>query len=225
MLNTTQSNCFNSILQSFGLITVCALISAPSFAVTPSAQLENAQVYATGNKFQAFRVPTVDANGKVQYYDLSVDLNVLSNGKINPVSAVIKSALSPNTLSNKFIPGIYSDGNGATCTVVTAVLQGGRTEAAMSCKYANGYNLQANWITGLIPGHPFELDLKTAKINLVPAYSNYSWGKVANSTNFYFWGCIIANGILSVRQIGNTLSLGGYGAGNKQLCGVNMTKK
>jgi hypothetical protein len=213
-------------LQSFGLITVCALITTPSFAVTPSAKLENAQVYATGNKFQAFRVPTVDANGKVQYYDLSVDLSILSNGKINPVSAVIKSALSPNTLSNKFIPGIYSDGQGNSCTVATTILDGGRTEAAMSCKNANNANiLQANWITGLIPGHPFELDLKTASINLIPGYSNYSWGKVANSVYSNQWGCMQGNKILSARQIGNTLSLGGYETGNKLLCGVNMTKK
>jgi hypothetical protein len=108
--------------------------------------------------------------------------------------------------------------------VVTTVLLGGRTEVAFSCKNTGGGIFQANWVTGLIPGHPFELDLKAAGINTISAYSNYSWGKSANGNN-YWWGCISPNQIISARQIGGTLAIGGYGNDKIQDCGVNLTKK
>lgn len=215
----------HNLLITLGFAAVGSLLASPSFAATPKAYLENAQVFATGKKIQAFRVPTTDIDGKVKYYDLTIDLNILDDGKIDTVAASIKAALSPNFAANKFIAGTYVDGLGATCTVVTTVLQGGRTEAAMSCKHTNGHTIQANWVTGLIKGHPFELELKAAKIDLIPAYSNYSWGKVANSTTSFWWGCMGANEILSARQNGTTLSLGGYNSSNQQACGVNLTKK
>ena len=224
MKRHNAQNFFNYALCSLGLITVGTLVAAPCFAVTPAAYLENAQVFATGKKFQAFRVPTVDSTGKVQYYNVTVDLNVLADGKIDSTKATISSVLSPNFAANKFIPGTYTDGQYATCTITTTVLQGGRTEAAMSCKNTDGDVLQANWITGLIPGHPFELSLKDAAIDKIPGYSNYSWGKIANA--YSFWNCTsFDNEIISARQIGNTLSIGNYKSDNQQDCGVNLTKK
>lgn len=220
----SKSHFTNNALRSLGLITVGTLLSTPGFAVTPAAYLESAQVFATGKKIQAFRVPTVDVDGKIKYYNLTINLNVLNDGTIDTVAANIDTVLSLNFSANKFIAGTYIDGLGSTCTLVTTVLQGGRTEAAFSCKHTNGHSLQANWVTGLVPGHPFELSLKAAGINLIPAYSNYSWGKVANSSTTW-WGCMNANEIISARQIGNTLALGGYDLSNKQNCGVNLTKK
>ncbi|BBL74602.1 hypothetical protein [Methylomagnum ishizawai] len=215
-------------VSSLDLITVgvMAVLATPSFAATPAASLENAQVFATGQKIQAFRVPTIDATGKVKYYNLTIDLNVLDDGTVDTTSATITSSSPLPVLSNKFIAGTYTDGQGATCTVVTTVLQGGRTQAAFSCKTSNGYTLQATWVTGLIPGHPFELDLKAAGIDKLGSYSNFSWGKVSNTTNNGdWWGCMSPNDIISASQVGNTLSIGGYQNGNTQKCGVNLTKK
>jgi hypothetical protein len=196
-------------------------LSLPSFALTPTAHLENAQVYAIGKTIQAFRVPTVDSNGVVKYYNLTLNLNVLNNGTID-TTAITASTQVANSPSNKFIPGIYVDGIGNTCTVVTALLLGGRTEVAISCSYST-YKLQANWVTGLIPGHPFEQELKTAGINTLPYYSNYSWGKIAYNYGLW-WGCMTQNEIISARQLGNTLSIGGFDTANIQKCGVNLVK-
>ncbi len=225
MKRHNAQNFFNYALCSLGLITVGTLVAAPCFAVTPAAYLENAQVFATGKKFQAFRVPTVDSTGKVQYFDVTIDLNVLANGSINKTTAAINSVVSPNFAANKFIAGTYVY-NDATCTLVTTVLQGGRTEVVFSCKDYNGkINFQANWITGLISGHPFELDLRAAGIDKLAYYNNYSWGEVANTAGNSWENCFNTSDIISARQIGNTLSIGNYGNVNKQECAVNLTKK
>ncbi|ASF47807.1 hypothetical protein [Methylovulum psychrotolerans] len=155
---------------------------------------------------------------------LYIDLSVLSDGKIDTTNAKVTIGLSPNLPANTFIPGTYIDGQGATCTVVTTVLQGGRTEAALSCSGDFGYTFQANWVTGIILGHPYELDLRAAGIDKLSSYTNYSWGKVANSS-YGWWGCMDANDIVSARQIGNTLAIGGYNTANLKKCGVNLTKK
>nr|VFK19325.1 MAG: hypothetical protein BECKLFY1418C_GA0070996_105618 [Candidatus Kentron sp. LFY] len=211
-------------LRSLGFITVGFLLATSGFAASPAAHLENAQVFATGNKIQAFRVPTVDADEKTQYYDLTIELDVSNDGTIG-ATAAINTVVSPNFAANKFIAGTYEEGS-ATCTVATTVLQGGRMEAALSCIGGSfGSKLEANWVTGLIPGHPFELDLKAAGIDKLASYSDYSWGKVANTGNDNrWWGCMLRNDIISARQVGENLIIGGYKDSNTQQCGANLAK-
>jgi hypothetical protein len=161
----------------------------------------------------------------VQYYNLTIGLNVLADGKIDTSAATITSVLSPNYDANKFIAGTYVDAYGTRCTVVTTVLQGGRTEASFSCKTTDNHVFQANWVTGLIPGHPFELELRDASIQSISGYGNYSWGKIANSDSWWWGGQYAPSGIISARQIGNTLAIGLYGDDNVQDSGVNLTKQ
>jgi len=211
-------------LRSLGVTTVGFLVATSGFAAPPVVYLENAQVFATGNKIQAFRVPTVDTDGKTQYYDLTIELDVSNDGTIG-ATAAIDTMVSPNFAADKFIAGTYEDGGSVTCTVATTVLQGGRMEAVLSCKSVAGDKFQASWITGLIPGHPFEPDLKAAGIDKLASYSNYSWGKIGNvSTVGDWWDCMNLNGIISALQVGEVITIGDYEDSNTQKCSVNLTK-
>nr|VFK59814.1 MAG: hypothetical protein BECKUNK1418G_GA0071005_10098 [Candidatus Kentron sp. UNK]VFK70111.1 MAG: hypothetical protein BECKUNK1418H_GA0071006_10248 [Candidatus Kentron sp. UNK] len=212
-------------LRGLGFTTAGFLLATSGFAAPPAAHLENAQVFATGNKIQVFRVPTVDADEKTQYYDLTIELDVSNDGAIG-AAAAINTVVSPNFAANKFIAGTYEDGNLATCTVATTILQGGRMEAALSCGGGGGSRLQASWITGLIPGHPFELDLKAAGIDKLASYSNYSWGKIGNIPyGERWWGCMRPDEIISATQVGEVITIGDYKDSNTQKCSVNLTKK
>nr|VFK17796.1 MAG: hypothetical protein BECKLPF1236B_GA0070989_11255 [Candidatus Kentron sp. LPFa] len=223
-MSTSTKRMIHVALRSLGFATAGFLLATSGFAASPAAHLEKAQVFATGNKIQAFRVPTVDAGEKTQYYDLTIELDVSNDGAIG-ATATIDTVVSPNFAANKFIAGTYEDGYGATCTVATTVLQGGRMEAILSCKSAAKNKFQANWITGLIPGHPFEPDLKAAGIDKLASYSNYSWGKIGNLTNYEWWGCMHTNEIISALQVGEVITIGDYKDSNTQKCGVNLTKK
>ncbi len=218
-----QHNILGYRLYHLVVMVLGVFIASPSFAATPTAYLENAQIFATGKQFQAFRVPTVDSDGKVKYYNLTIDLDVLSDGTINSLPT-LASEIALTTSSNKFIPGTYSDGLGTTCTVVTTVLPGGRTEAAISCSRCCTAHLQANWITGPASKHPFEVQLRAAGIDKLSYYNNYSWGIVGNGDGNW-WGCIDPNDVISAGQIGNTLVIAGFNTANVQKCAVNMAKQ
>ncbi len=118
------------------VFAVSALFPVIAAAAVPTAFLENAEVIATGKQIRAFRVPTKDVNGNVKYYDLTINLNVAADGKFGTTAASIVSALSPTVLANQFIAGTYIDNMGATCTLSTSVLNGGRTEVSLTCKKA-----------------------------------------------------------------------------------------
>jgi hypothetical protein len=45
--------------------------------------MQNAQIIGDGKQIKAYRVPTQDSKGNIRYYDLTVNLNVLSSGKID----------------------------------------------------------------------------------------------------------------------------------------------
>jgi hypothetical protein len=133
---------------------------------------------------------------------------------------------NPKAPSNKFIDGTYIDNEGLTCTLDTSDLSDGRVEAAISCLDKNGKRIfPATWVTGVIPGHLFELDLKNAGIDKISGHTNYSWGKVGSINHYSVWGCFNTNHIISARQIRKTLSLTNYQSGNKALCAINLTKK
>lgn len=205
--------------------TAVTLVAPVAFAATPKAFLEQAQVFATGKRVQAFRVPTTDSNGKKRYFDVTVDLTILEDGSVDTNGASVKAIRSKNFASNKFIAGTYKDNFGATCTVVTNVLKGGRTEASISCVNGSA-SFQANWFTGGVSGHPFELELTAAGVDQLGSFDQFSWGKVGNTAfGNDWWGCMDANDILSARQIGSTLAIGGYEKGNVQNCGVNLIKQ
>lgn len=203
----------------------CVLLPLTAAAAVPRAYLERAEVIATGKQVQAFRVPTKDANGRLKYYDVTINLSVLADGKIDPANVTLSSVATPAVLTNGFVSGTYLDNLGNTCTLTTSAANGGRLEVALSCLDPNGGSiLTAAWTTGLIPGHPLERDLAYAGIDAIPGYSNYSWGMVG-STYGTIWGCFYRGYVISARQVGSQLSLSSYGNDDYADCGITLTKQ
>ncbi len=196
----------------------------------PAAYLERSQIIGTGNQIKVYRLPATDSKGKVRYWDVTLDLSLNSTtGK--PIKASVISTSSPNVYSNEFIPGTYTGGSegyycgDVTCTITTSVLNGGRMEVALSCQDTNcGYTFSGSAVSGLIPGHPFELDLVAAGIDKITGYQQYSWGKVAYSYATW-WSCIDTGDVISATQVGNTIVLSGYDKGNVQKCGITLVKQ
>lgn len=216
------------------LFAVSLIAPTLGLAATPAAFMENSQVMATGQKIQAFRVPTRDVNGAIRYYDISINLNVKTNGTINPIatgtptataSSIVATA-SPNLQGTRFIPGTYKDPSGEfTCSVNVTNLIGGRSQASLSCKDANGYIISGSVVTGVIAGHPFSADLTLAKINSIAGYQNFAWGKVGNTNDGGSFGCMSTGEIISASQVGNSINLSGYNNSNTQQCGTTLTKQ
>jgi len=84
--------------------------------------------------------------------------------------------------------------------------------------------VSANWMTGVISRHPFQLNLLAAGIDKFPGYQTYSWGKGSYSFGTW-WGCVNTGDVISARQVGNILALSGYDQGNVQKCGVSLVKQ
>jgi len=125
-------------------------------------------------------------------------------------------------LGNNFVAGAYKDPEGHPCTVSTSYLPDGRQEGAVSCNRSNAYFITASWSSGDIAGHPFELDLRAAGIDLIPGYRDYSWGRIGSS-DITWWNCFATNGVISARQVGNQLTLTNYINDNIANCGVTLT--
>jgi hypothetical protein len=201
-----------------------AFLPSISLAAAPTAYLERSKVIATGRQIKAYSVPTKDADGDIHYYDVTINLPILANGKPG-ASAPVISVVSPSVRVNEFVPGTYT-GGGASCTLLSSPF-GGRTEVVLNCT-SSGYNFSATWYTGPIAGHPYQTELENASIDTIPGYTNFAWGKVGNTDNRYWWNsCISYNGvnsILSARQVNNTLTLHNYVNDNISNCQVNLIK-
>jgi hypothetical protein len=128
----------------------------------------------------------------------------------------------PNISSNKFVNGIYTDGDGSTCVLETSKLKNGRTEGILSCLKKGKIFLSATFITGKIKDHPFEADLKAAGIDNSRNIDGFSWGKT-NESNA--WQCFGNNHILSVQQRDNTLFVNNYKNDATASCGIGLAKK
>lgn len=203
-------------------LLAAVLAAGPAMAADPAVRLENAYVLSSGAQVQAFRVPAVDANGVVRYYDVRIDLTVNAQGRIAPTAAVT-SVKSPAIPGDRFVAGTYVEPlNAYLCTVSTSILAGSRMEGAMNCPTGGSAYITMSWTTGDLTGHPLELDLRAAGIDQIPGYQNYAWGKVGGSFATW-WNCFGVNDVISARQVGNQITLNSYGAGNVAECGVTVT--
>ena len=97
------------------------LLTTSAFAASSTEVLEkNAPVYAATKKIEAFRVPTVDSTGKIKYYNVSIDLNILHDGSIDKSKAVINTSSALPVLSNKVIAGTHVNDQAIACTASTS---------------------------------------------------------------------------------------------------------
>lgn len=200
---------------------VSALALAALFAGAAQAQpavfTERAQVLPTGNVIHAYRVPTTDVNGTIKYYDVEVVLAVNDAGKIAG-NASVASVPSLKVLGNKFVAGTYKSPEGAVCTVGVSILASGRQQGSVAC----GAGFQGSWVTGLMDGHPFEVDLRAAGIDQIAGYTDYAWGKLGAVSGVWF-GCMRTGDVISAVQAGDKLTINGYDNGKTQLCGTTLT--
>jgi hypothetical protein len=128
----------------------------------------------------------------------------------------------PNILSNKFVNGIYTDGDGSTCVLETSKLKNGRTEGILSCLKRGKIFLSATFVTGKIKDHPFEAELKAAGIDGSRNPDNFSWGKTGESNA---WECFGNNHLFSVQQQNNTLFINNHTNDAGASCGIRLKKK
>lgn len=214
------------LLVLFSMLVTSSIASAGS----PAAFIENSHIIGTAKQIKAFRIPTRDADGKIRYYDLTINLNVLDSGKIDTTPASITCKVAPNISASQYIAGTYTDGGGDygyVCTVSSSVLNGGRVEGAINCykKSSSYYIFSAGWCSGPIDGHPWENDLIDAGIDQISGAENYAWGRVGAAYSSPAWGSLYKNTLISARQVGNQLTLHGYDNDGKALGGITFTKK
>jgi hypothetical protein len=204
-----------------------AATTTTTTTTTPTAFLQSSALFGTGTQIQIFRVPTMDNNGNITYYDLTIPLTVTSKGAI-ATTAPVKSAVSKILSSNQFVPGTYVDKNGeygaGKCTVSASVTTGGRNEVAFQC--ANDpYAWSGAAVTGPIIGNPYQAALQAAGIDKLPGATNFAWGVLGSATNENLWGCGYDGDIISISQVGTTISITDFKTGNKQQCGTTLVKQ
>ncbi|HSI58370.1 MAG TPA: hypothetical protein VLA16_12500 [Ideonella sp.] len=219
---TPHASARQAIARTAGLLGACT-IAAPALAAAPpqTAYLEQAQTQASAAQVRSYGVPTTDLNGKIGYWDVTVDLAVGSNGK--PAgTATVTSIKRVVVQSNRFVPGNYTDNYGGTCTVNTATLPSGRQETSVSCA-KSPYFWHFTVDNGDIAGHPFELQLTAANIGGIPGYRDYSWG-IDGSTSGNYGGCFYTNYVVAARQIGPEIVVTRYAYDNIADCGMTLTK-
>ena len=162
--------------QTISLSPPNAVESAAPQTATPSIMLEKSQSYALDNYVRAFQVPTMDSNGNIHYYDVTITLGVDTNGKPNPV-ANVSASLSPVVTTGVIVPGTYKATDGATCKVINMTLTNGRIQSFFTCTRKDKVLFELSVATGPITaGHPYLNQLVTAGIDKHPDVGTYTWG-------------------------------------------------
>jgi hypothetical protein len=200
------------------------LASHATWAAEPPKVLfmERAQTQASAGQVRSYGVPTTDALGAVQYWDVTIDLAVGDTGK--PLgNATVTAVRQPKVRSNRLTPGNYTDPWGNACTVRTSTLADGRQEGSGSCTASNGAVLNFTVTSGDIAGHPFELQLLAAGIDDIAGYRDYNWGVTGATSNGYA-GCFWTNWIVAGRQVGDQVVVTSYRDDNVSDCGITLTK-
>ena len=208
-------------------VTLPALTQA-----APRALLQNAQTYALDNTFHAFRVPTVDSQNIVRFYDVKVNLVVAADGTISPNAIVTRAPSLPiGTLNVQ--PGTYQETGGIDrCTVTNITLSNGRIQSFFRC--ANGTSaantFEFSVATGTISaGHPFLAELLLKKVNLRTDVATQSWGIITSAKAFHIGNCDVGAGVgsaVGVKTNGSlmTVTLINNGALPNTFCAPTMTK-
>lgn len=88
--------------------------------------MEKSANYTFGNEVRAFRVPTTDSAGKINYYDVVIKLTVGQTGVIaSTANVTATNSLNPPT-SVSILPDTYKASDGTVCTATNFTLTSGR---------------------------------------------------------------------------------------------------
>lgn len=207
-------------------LAASSLLSPLAQAQTSQIYIENAKTWGGGNTLYLYGVPIKNAVGDpvTKYWDLQVVLEATPD-TARPNKATL-SAVTPSSKLKKseFVPGTYVVGTSATCDLSASPFNG-RTEYVLSCvNHGTGYHYNGVWYTGPIAGHPEEVRLRAAKLDLIPGSSEYSWGKTAYAGGTFF-GCFDEPELMSARQVGDTLTLINWGSNDIEDCRQSFAKQ
>ena len=129
-------------------------------------------------------------------------------------------------VNGNFVEGLTSGTYDGNCTLKGSALFDGRTEWFFECKGWNSYpsySWVASFVTGKIVGHPYESLLTSAGIDKINGWESAIWGQILSMdpANVTWYSCLYkdTNGIISVRQVGDTLNFKFYGNDNVLDCG------
>ena len=196
-------------LLGLALLLACA---APAAALAQTAYLEQSGIVGQGKLLTISRLPTAQANGKIGYYNGTINILVSPAG----VPSVGSSSFvkSPPLVTDHFVPGRYyvKYDNSATQfgSLTEGVGNGGSTlwSLVMDASPDGYFPDQATWQTGA-PAPDVAARLTAAKVPLDPNYS-YGTTEVGNYLGCGNNGFQNNNGLLAAEQINNTLELVSY---------------
>lgn len=154
----------------------------------PRAFLDKGQVFAIGDEVKALQVPTEDSAGKIQFYDMTIKLNIGDDGLPNPV-ADVAAKKSPSIKFRSIVPGVYQSTDGSvTCNVTNITLTDGRIQSFLTCPPSKS-KFGLSVVTGKVnKGHPYLSELTAASITKRSDVNTQTWGLVT-SGNFLVGSC------------------------------------
>jgi hypothetical protein len=177
-------NLKNNVARLAMIPLLSAVLPTVAQAATPRAMLEKSATYALDNQVRAFRVPVQGSTEPIKFYDVTIQLEVLPNGTLDPLADVI-ATLSPTVTTGVIAPGTYKSlDNATTCTVTNITLSNARIQSFLNCTY-NGASpprlSNVSVATGSISaGHPFQAPLVAAGLHTRPDANTFTWGLVTN---------------------------------------------
>lgn len=212
----------HALLKTTLPLTFAALLPFAASAQSNEAFVEKSKVVGGGNVIRLYGLPGKDSEGRIKYWDTTITLEIGANGKPTGNSATV-SVPQARPKSTEFVPGVYTDANGAySCTLQNSAFNG-RTQFDLLCTHVSGNFYSSTWYTGLIAGHPWEVDLVNAGLNTLPGNEEYSWGRHMHNSGAF--GCLNVGNLLAARQVGNTLSIINYATDTVINCQFTLFKQ
>jgi hypothetical protein len=217
-------------LKHTSLVVFCAMSAASlpgvSLAATPTAMLEKSQSYAHDNVVRAFRVPTRDVNGKIKFFDVTIELSVRNNGTLDTFADVTATP-STNVVTGVIPPGRYRASDGTICDITNMTLTNGRIQSFFDCTEEVGTKFELSAATGPISnGHPYLAFLKGLTLDKLTDSATYTWGRVTNgSFDIASCGNYSTSYAVGAKTNGSKLNLTIFGSNASQRCQATLTKQ
>jgi len=203
------------IAQAAALVAVAATVGV-TLATPAHAQeateffSQNAQPVLLGDKLYLYSLPTRNADGKVQYWDVVLDLDANEKGKPNKAAMTV-SERAEKIKFKQFVSGTYVEANsGRQCELVTSAF-GGRQEAQMNCYNDAGAEVYTyQWYTGPIAGNVWEPEFIAAGLDTISGAEEFAWGKMTHEAAASSDTCASVGHLVSARQTGGQVSVVNY---------------
>jgi hypothetical protein len=176
---------------------------APLVTGTGTSQFQNATITSTTNTINATRVPAVDGQGGVHYWDVNLAFNTDSGGNLTLASGSPVITPSASTNSDGFVAGTYTNGSEMVTVSGPGVTSGGATQWTLLISTGSGCTTfsSATWYVGSLANNPLAARLSADGITSTA----YSYGIEGGSCDEgYPWN---PDALLGFSQTGNALTV------------------